>query len=105
MSVWLTIIGMALVTYFTRVTMIAALGRGEIPRPVTRGLRYVPPAVLTAIIAPGLLHPAGTFDLSLSNAHLIAGVVSMVVAWRTKNVFLTIVAGMGVFWVLEFLVL
>jgi branched-subunit amino acid transport protein len=104
MNYWLIILAMGLVTFGIRLLPIALLGRVEIPIVVQRALRFVPPAVLSAIVAPELLMPGGEFNLSLGNARLIAGVIAMAVAWRTKNVLLTIVAGMIALWVLSAIV-
>jgi branched-subunit amino acid transport protein len=57
MNYWLILIGMGLVTFGTRLLPIVLLGRIEIPVVVQRALRFVPPAVLSAIIAPELLMP------------------------------------------------
>jgi len=104
MITWLTILGMGLVTYAIRLSLIALLGRMDVPPLVRRGLRFVPPAVLSAIIFPELLTPAGTLDVSPANVRLLAGILSALVAWRTKNVFLTIAAGMATVWILMALV-
>ena len=100
MNYWLIIIAMGVVTFGIRLLPIVLLGRIEIPVVVQRALRFVPPAVLSAIIAPELLMSGGQIDLSLGNARLIAGVLATVVAWRTKNVLLTIAVGMIALWVL-----
>jgi len=34
---------------------------------------------------------------------LLAGLVAVLVAWRTRNVLLTVGVGMGVLWVLQWL--
>jgi branched-subunit amino acid transport protein len=101
MNYWLIIIVMGLVTFGIRLLPIVLLGRIEIPIVVQRALRFVPPAVLSAIVAPELLMPGGEFNLSLDNARLLAGVIAMLVAWRTKNVLATIAAGMVALWVLQ----
>lgn len=101
MSLWLTVVTMGLVTYAIRLSLIAGLGRVELPPFVGRALRFVPPAVLTAITFPELLLPGGTFDLSLANARLVAGVLAALVAWRSRNVVLTVVAGMLVLWLMR----
>jgi branched-subunit amino acid transport protein len=101
MQVWLLLFAMGAVTFLSRVSMIALLGRIEIPGIVRRALRYVPPAVLSAIIAPALLRPAGPLDLSLSNVRLLAGLAATLVAWRTRSVILTVVVGMGSMWLLS----
>ena len=101
MNLWLTIILMGLVTYGLRLSLVVLLGRFEVPPLVIRALRFVPPAVLSAIALPELLQPGGKLDLSLGNVRLLAGVVAVLVAWRSRNVLLTVAAGMVGLWVLQ----
>jgi len=100
-ALWLTLLGMGLITYGIRLSMILLLGRVRISEDWQRALRLVPPAVLSAIIFPELLRPAGSLDISLGNARLLAGIIAAVVAWRTKNALLTIGVGMAALWVLQ----
>src|SRR5258708_40180327 len=102
-GIWLTIFGAGLVTFAIRLSFIAVLGNMQVPEAVRRALRFVPPAVLSAIIFPEVLQPSGHFDLSLTNARLWAGVLAALVAWRTKNILLTIAVGMAVMWLGEFI--
>ncbi len=95
-EIWL-IGGMMAVTFGIRYTLFAASGRIRFPEPLARALRYVPPAVLTAIIVPAVLMPAGTVDISPRNAYLVAGLVAFGVGWFRKNLLLTIVSGMAAF--------
>jgi branched-subunit amino acid transport protein len=101
MTLWLTIFGMGIVTYAIRLSFILLLERVEIPRRVRQALRFVPPAVLSAIIFPALLLPNHTLDLSAGNVRLLAGLLAALVAWRTKNILLTIAVGMGALWILQ----
>lgn len=98
---WAVIAGMALITYGLRLSIIALLGWLRMPRIVLHALRFVPPAVLSAIILPEVLRPGGTLSLSLGNARLPAALLAAVVAWRTRNVLLTIGAGMAALWLLQ----
>ncbi len=100
-NLWLTIIAMGLVTYAIRLSLIALLGRFEVPPLISRALRFVPPAVLSAIALPELLQPGGKLNLSLGNARLLAGLIAVLVAWRTRNVLLTVGAGMLALWLLQ----
>ncbi len=100
----LTIIGMGVITYAIRVSLFLLPEGAHLPDRLLRALRYVPAAVLSAIIAPELLMPGGAFDLSLGNERLLAGLVAILVAWRTRNVLLTVVAGMGALWALQALI-
>jgi branched-subunit amino acid transport protein len=103
MTIWLTILGMALATYATRVTTMLAL-RGEVAPWLRRWLGYVPVAVFTALLLPPLLlrTQGETTTIALGPA-LPAGVVGALVAWRTGNVLATIIAGMATFWALRWI--
>ncbi|MBK8025506.1 MAG: AzlD domain-containing protein [Chloroflexi bacterium] len=98
MNEWLLIFGMMVVTFGVRYGTMALVGRLPMPERVFKALRYVPPAVLSAIIVPAMLFPDGeTLSISLQNSYLVAGVVSALLAWRTRNLLLTIVLGMAFF--------
>lgn len=103
MSLWLTMIAIGITTFVIRFSFIYLFGRMEIPELARRALRFVPPAVLSAIIFPELLIPGGVFDISLGNGRLLAGVLAALVAWRTKNVVLTILVGMVALYLLNVL--
>ena len=104
MQVWLTIIAAGILTFLTRLSFFAILHRWQPPDVLRRGLRFVPPAVLSAIIFPELFLHNGGLDVSLSNFRMIAGLAAVVVGWRTRNIFLTIAAGMGVLYLLQWLI-
>ena len=104
MSSWLTIIFAGLLTYATRLSFIYLHGDVSMPDTLKRALRFVPPAVFTAIFLPELLVTDGMLNVSLGNGRLIAGFMAIIVAWRTKNVILTIVVGMLTLWVLQAMV-
>ncbi len=92
------IAGMALVTFGVRYPVMALVGKIDLPRPVFRALRFVPPSILAAIILPGLLYKDDRIYIAADNSYLVAGVIAAVIAWRTKNLLLTIVLGMLALW-------
>ena len=96
-----TLILAGLVTFLIRLSFIVLLGRVETPPLLTRALRFVPPAVLSAIIFPEMFIRDSALDVSLGNLRLIAGLIATVIAWRTRNVLLTIAVGMVALWVLQ----
>jgi len=100
---WLIIAGMGAITFALRISVIALFGRATVPPQIIRGLRFVPPAVLTALVTPALIRPDGPVDLSLGNAHLLAGTLAAVVAWKTKNTLLTIGTGLAALWLIRWL--
>ena len=94
-SFWMTMIIVGILTFGIRLSFIVILDRWQPPKIIQRALRFVPVAVLSAIIAPELVLPGGTLDFSLGNYRLLAGLVATLVAWKTKNIVWTIIAGMG----------
>ncbi len=104
MNIWLTIILAGILTYAIRLSFIVLQDRIRMPDLIQRALRYVPPAVFTAVFLPELFLNDGNLNFSLGNARLISGLLAILVAWRTKNIVLTIVAGMLALWILQALV-
>jgi branched-subunit amino acid transport protein len=89
-------------TYVMRVVFIVALANKRIPETVLVALRYVGPAVLTALIVTLLADTEGNVEIGLPEvAGFIAGGV---VAYRTRSQIWTLFAGMTVFWVVRALV-
>jgi branched-subunit amino acid transport protein len=90
--------GMALVTFGIRFIMFPISGRFRFPDLFERGLRYVPPVVLSAIIVPCVLMPDGqALNLRLNNPYLIGALVACAIGGLFKNLLLTIVVSMAVF--------
>jgi branched-subunit amino acid transport protein len=87
-------------TWLLRVSFLALLGRVErVPPVVTRVLRFIPAAVLAALVLPALTHASGSFDLVTDR--FAAGALAAVVAWLTRNVLATIAVGMVCLWLLQ----
>ena len=101
--VWGLIVGIGVLTFLIRLSFIGLFGYlDEIPPQLADALRFVPAAVLAALVLPSFLTvgPAG-----IAMDKLAAGLVASGVAWRTEDVFKTIGAGMGMLWLARFLVL
>lgn len=94
MNPWFVLVMGGMVTFATRLSFIALFGKLEVPVWLQRALRFVPPAVLSAIIAPELFLRDGQLFLALENARLLAGVTAVILAAWRRSTFLTILAGM-----------
>jgi branched-subunit amino acid transport protein len=95
----LLVLGMALVTIAVRYPVLALVSKANLPLALLSALKFIPPAVLTALILPALLAPTGNeLDFSLGNDYLVAGIITTLVAWRTKNLLLTLGVGMLALW-------
>lgn len=99
MALALSIVIIGALTYLMRAAFIGP-SSSSLPPAFERALRFVPPAALAALIVPDLVSHNGALVLSLANPRLIAGIVAVVIAWRTRRVALTLIVGMAVFWAL-----
>lgn len=102
MNVWLVLLLGGLLTFGMRYSFIYLLGKYDPPEMFRRALRYVPPAILSAIIVPELFFRAGQIYVSPMNFRLLAGISAIVVAFKTRNTLLTILCGMAVLLILEY---
>lgn len=100
MTIWLTIAGMAVVTFASRVLALVFM-RHEIAPWIQRWLGYVPIAIFVALIIPALVPLSTEAPRITLGPSLPAGLVGAVVAWRTSNVIYTIIAGLITFWLLR----
>jgi len=104
MSLWLTMAGMAVVTYALRASFLVLPPSVETPALLRRALRYVPAAVLTAIWAPELLLQDRVLFLGFENEKLLAGLVAIAAAWRWRLTSVTIAAGLAALHLFDWLI-
>lgn len=101
LTLWIIVSIIGLLTFGIRLSFIGLVGDRTLPVLAQRTLRFVPVAVLSAIIVPEVVAPQGTVNLAPTNARLLVGVIAVVIAWRTKNALLTIAIGMVALWILQ----
>jgi len=101
MNAWIVIFGVAIVTFTLRASFILFANPHRFPHRFRQALLFVPPAVLAAIVAPGLLMPSGAIDSTLANPRWIAGIVAIAAAVRFRNPLVPIAAGMPTLWLLQ----
>lgn len=100
-GLWLILIAMGLVTFLLRYSFIGLYGKLNVPSWLEHALRFVPAAVLAALVAPALIAPQGEWLEPTGNPRLWAGVLAGAVAWRSGNIVYTMAAGMGALWLLQ----
>jgi branched-subunit amino acid transport protein len=101
MNIWIVMVTLGLLTFATRLSFIALLEHINLPGSFQRALRFVPIAVLSAIIAPELGYSNNLLAISPTNPRLLAGILATLVAYKTKSVVWTISSGMAAFWLLR----
>lgn len=104
-SVWAAIVAVGVATFCIRLSFIYLFGRIDtVPPNVTRALRYVPAAVLAALVVPAIVSIEPSVTETLTADRLLAGGAAALVAWYTEDVTATIVVGLVALWVLRFVV-
>jgi len=86
---WLSILILGAVVYLSRAIGLVAIPSGEIPMWIDRRLRLVPVAILTALVAPNLITPTRVTEPQV----LIASVVTLIAAFKTRQPVLALVVG------------
>lgn len=97
----LTMAACGLMTFLIRLSFIA-FGHHlpDDPR-ISAVLRYVPPAILGALIAPEIFMLGSNLNVTLDNPRLWAALVALLVARLTRSVLATIAAGMAALWMVQ----
>lgn len=94
-QIFLTILGMALVTYLPRLVPVWLLATRSLPEIVITWLRYVPASVLAAMLLPSLLLQNNHLAVAPGNLYLLAAIPTFLVAWKTRSMFGAVIVGMG----------
>ena len=90
----ITLLGMAAVTYVPRLLPLWALSSRSLPPLVATWLHYVPVAILAAMLLPSLILVENRIDLSTNNGFLWGAIPALLIAWKTRSLFGSVVAGM-----------
>lgn len=99
MTALIAIVVVGLGTYLSRSAFILALAKKRIPDAVMVALQFVAPAVLSALVVAVLIDAEGRVAVGApEGAALLAG---SAVAYKTRNHVYTLIAGMGVFWLVR----
>ena len=97
-----SIIAAGILTYFTRMTMIALVSRDMLGDRIKAVLAYVPSAVFPAIIFPAIfINDYGTF-IEMNDPKIFGAIVAIVVGYFSKNVIATILSGLISYWIILF---
>lgn len=97
---WFAVIVAGLATYLSRVSFIAFGDRVELPPIVETALRYVGPAAFAAISLPIVLGGDGVAAFTDDIPRIIAASLACAVVWKSRNIPLSLLTGMGALWLL-----
>lgn len=99
LKLWAIIVLVGALNYASRLSFIAIFARRSIPPLLARALRFVPAAMLTALIVPMVVMPSGT--LEPLSPRVVAALVAAAVAFHARNTLATLAAGMLALWIIQ----
>lgn len=103
-QLWLTVIGMGIVTLAARMSFILLPADARAPDLLKRSLVYIAAAVLPALVMPDVLFRGEVGPHGFDPLRLIAALLAGLVAWSTRSVFATLATGLGALLLLRHLV-
>ena len=94
--IFFIILGMLVVTYIPRLLPVWLLSSRSLPPLVIAWLKFVPVAILAAMLCPALLVKEGQIDVGFDNFMFWAVFPTMFVAWKTRSFLGAVLTGMGI---------
>jgi len=91
------VVAVSLITYASRAGLIVFLADRPVPADITRALRYVGPAVLSALTVNLVAGGEGIDGVEV--AEVAAITVCVAVAWWRRNLITSLLAGMTTLWI------
>jgi branched-subunit amino acid transport protein len=100
----LLLLCMGAVTYLPRMLPLVVLSRQRLPAWFAEWLELIPPAILSALLAPTLFAHSSPRTLAFGKAELLAAVPALLFALRTRSLAGTVVIGMLCYWGLKLVI-
>lgn len=99
---WILFVVIGIGNFLLRGCFILLPGSQRQPLWLNRALRYVPASLLAALVFPALIRLQAE-GLEFDWHRLLAALVAALVAWKSKDMLLTLGVGMGVLWGAQFI--
>jgi branched-subunit amino acid transport protein len=93
-AVWMVILGLGAATYAIRFSFLAMSARSTPSPVVERLLRYVPTAVIPALVTPMVVWDRASGTLAAPSVWL-AAIAAVAVGWRSGRLVLSLCAGLA----------
>lgn len=102
LKLWAVICALGALNYLSRLSFIAFFAQRSMPPLLARALKYVPAAMLTALILPMIVE-SGPQGFDFTSSKVPAAVIAGTVAFVTRSTLATLFAGMAALWLLQWL--
>ncbi len=101
---WFSIIVSGIVTYFSRMAMVALIDRDMLGTKVKEVLNYVPAAVFPAIIFPGVFFNDFGSLVEITDPKIYGAMIALIVGFFSRSVIATILSGLSSYWFIVFVI-
>ena len=101
---WFSIIVSGIVTYFSRMAMVALIDRDMLGTKVKEVLNYVPAAVFPAIIFPGVFFNDYGSLVEITDPKIYGAIIALIVGFFSRSVIATILSGLSSYWFIVFVI-
>jgi branched-subunit amino acid transport protein len=103
LKLWSVVAIVGALNYVSRLSFIALFARRHVPPLLVRAFRYVPAAMLTALVLPMVVAAPGEPALA-AMPKIVAALAAGVVAFFTHSTMKTLGVGMLSLWILQALI-
>ncbi len=100
---WPVAICVGVGTYLVRASFLVFVAGKRLPEIYLAALRYIPPAVLSALIVPAVVLGNESTDFIAMVSKPISACMAGLVACKVKNSFVIIGSGMLMYWLFSWL--
>ncbi|WP_372655091.1 AzlD domain-containing protein [Halobacteriovorax sp.] len=100
-GIWFVIIGLGLGTFIIRSTFIYLSSRIEISERFKEILSLIPAAIFPALVVPMTFYHKGANELLFNKERFIVLIIASIICYRLKSVFITIVSGLIILYILS----
>lgn len=100
LKLWAVVAIVGLLNYVSRLSFIALFARRHVPPLLVRAFRYVPAAMLTALVLPMIVGAPGAVGFAPA-PKIVAATLAGIVAFFTRSTLKTLGAGMLALWALQ----
>ena len=94
-----SIIFAGILTYFTRMTMIALISRDMLGDKIKAVLEYVPSAVFPAIIFPAVFFNDNGYFVDVNDPKIFGILAAIIIGFFSRSIIATIISGLVVYWI------
>ena len=101
LKLWAVILVVGGLNYLSRLSFIALFARRSMPPLLARALRYVPAAMLTALILPMVVDWKGAAT-DFTTPRVYAALLAAAVAFKTRSTLATLGVGMAAVWLFQY---